>query len=63
MIFFSRRRSRSLPDKITDGVNRVPSKIVSLETFYPISKLNLVNICDDFQRHVLSGFFFGTEAL
>ena len=52
-----------MPDKITDGVNRVPSKIVSLETFYPISKLNLVNICDDFQRHFLSAFFFGTEAL
>ena len=52
-----------MPDKITDGVNRIPSKIVSLETFYPIPKLNLVNICDDFQLHVLSAFSSGTEAL
>ena len=52
-----------MPDKITDGVNRIPSKIVSLENFYPISKPNLFNIFDDFQLHVLSAFSSGTEAL
>ena len=52
-----------MPDKIIDGVNRIPSKIESLKTFYPISKLNLLNICDDFQSLFHSAFSFGIEAL
>ena len=52
-----------MPYKMTDDVNRIPPKIESLKTFYPISKLNLVNICDDFQSLVHSAFSFGIEAL
>ena len=47
-----------MPYKMTDDVNRIPPKIESLKTFYPISKLNLVNICDDFQNLGHSAFIY-----
>ena len=39
------------------------SKKAGLETFLSDLELNPVNICDDFQSHVLSAFSFDTGAL